>query len=505
MVAADDFSPLHPSHDCRRRSRGPRPMSSSHFPAWTSSSTVTPAEDSKNKNKDYIALGALAAVLLVIAAFAMSSGSKPAISMDADTHKLVSDMNKRFEEMKTMYNENVGLLKTAKQNGQVIDKNFDEALSGIKSTMAKTEESMKKISESQRNFESVKTELSSDIQKLRKYMLDQIEEQKKSSEAKTADLEKSLSKLREKAEKMLSDAESLNSRLLQSLETAKTEIDSKMQKEVNSLLATERKAIEKKISEASQSMLVAAKSEILAMAISKMNEELNEKIKQAVAQLVKQRQSDDLEKQIKHVLRALFQERIGRIDWLLEVNGASITNHSETFPACKNTSVFSYLKCSTSQQLNPKTFIHSDVAGLSMIDSPSMMLGNCWAMSGSQGFVEIRLSKLLRVTEAVIQHIPKRISPDIRSAPRGFRILGSLSGAETEEGSFKVLVEGEYEVREDASEEELLPHVQTFAVKNSPLVDTIRYEILSNQGKQEFTCLYHMRLHGEEATPMVSS
>ncbi|EKX43449.1 hypothetical protein GUITHDRAFT_110573 [Guillardia theta CCMP2712] len=480
-------------------------MSSSHFPAWTSSSTVTPAEDSKNKNKDYIALGALAAVLLVIAAFAMSSGSKPAISMDADTHKLVSDMNKRFEEMKTMYNENVGLLKTAKQNGQVIDKNFDEALSGIKSTMAKTEESMKKISESQRNFESVKTELSSDIQKLRKYMLDQIEEQKKSSEAKTADLEKSLSKLREKAEKMLSDAESLNSRLLQSLETAKTEIDSKMQKEVNSLLATERKAIEKKISEASQSMLVAAKSEILAMAISKMNEELNEKIKQAVAQLVKQRQSDDLEKQIKHVLRALFQERIGRIDWLLEVNGASITNHSETFPACKNTSVFSYLKCSTSQQLNPKTFIHSDVAGLSMIDSPSMMLGNCWAMSGSQGFVEIRLSKLLRVTEAVIQHIPKRISPDIRSAPRGFRILGSLSGAETEEGSFKVLVEGEYEVREDASEEELLPHVQTFAVKNSPLVDTIRYEILSNQGKQEFTCLYHMRLHGEEATPMVSS
>eukprot|EP00960_Hanusia_phi_P063769 765566-Hanusia_phi.AAC.2 len=351
MVSTDDFSPLHPSHDCRRRSRGARPPSSPHIAAWPVYSAAVPADNNKDKKKDYILFGALAVVVLVISAFAMSSGpANPAITMDGDTQKLVSDMSKRFEEMKSMYNENVGLLKTAKENGQVIDKSFDEALAGIKSTMAKTEASMKAISESQRNFESVKAELSSDIQKLRQYMLDQIAEHKKSAEDKTTTLETSLAKLREKAEKMLADADSLDSRFLQSLEAAKSDISAKMQKEVESLLASERKAIEQKISEASQSMLAAAKSEILEAAISKMNEELNDKITQTVAQLVKQRQSDDVEKQIKHVLRALFQERIGKIDWLLEVNGASITNHSETFPACKNTSVFSYLKCSTSQQ-----------------------------------------------------------------------------------------------------------------------------------------------------------
>ena len=61
---------------------------------------------------------------------------------------------------------------------------------------------------------------------------------------------------------------------------------------------------------------------------------------------------------------------------------------------------------------------------LFMLCQPDVYPGQCWAMSGSTGYVVISLAATINVHEFSLEHIPKSLAPDgdIKSAPREFSV-----------------------------------------------------------------------------------
>ena len=167
--------------------------------------------------------------------------------------------------------------------------------------------------------------------------------------------------------------------------------------------------------------------------------------------------------------------------------------------------------------------------------SPDMTLGSCWPMKGSSGMITIKLNGLVSVTAVSIDHIPKNEALNINSAPKDFRVLGvgvevrdattasataSEVGAidkdnegygngerqeytrgqeqgqgEASEGELsatQLLVQGTYTVSDGSLFSQTFPLME----KTQPL-QYIRFEILSNHGNNDFTCIYRLRVHGE--------
>ncbi|XP_010212625.1 PREDICTED: SUN domain-containing protein 3-like [Tinamus guttatus] len=117
--------------------------------------------------------------------------------------------------------------------------------------------------------------------------------------------------------------------------------------------------------------------------------------------------------------------------------------------------------------------------------------GNCWSFSGSQGHVFIKLSKAISPHAVTLEHIAVRVSPrgDISSAPKDFAVYG-MKAENEEQGLF--LGEFTYSPAEHP--------FQTFWLQNEGW-DSVRYvklEVLSNWGHPEYTCLYRVRVHGQE-------
>jgi hypothetical protein len=186
-----------------------------------------------------------------------------------------------------------------------------------------------------------------------------------------------------------------------------------------------------------------------------------------------------MEMAVKSVLAKLYSERLGKVDWLLGINGARIESASST--NCNSGSILDSAFCKlapalSAVQLNSGSFLQGDTqTDTTWLETSAAMLGNCWAMEGAQGHVTVAIAKPVRPTEFVVQHAPVSISADQgRSAPRRFRILGRLAASARGEenasesgapGSWTPLVEGEYLLKEVTAEStSLTPHMQTFQV-----------------------------------------
>ena len=52
--------------------------------------------------------------------------------------------------------------------------------------------------------------------------------------------------------------------------------------------------------------------------------------------------------------------------------------------------------------------------------------GDCLALKGGSGFVDVKLRGPVAVDAVTLEHIPKAISYNIATAPRRFRLRGSL-------------------------------------------------------------------------------
>lgn len=186
-----------------------------------------------------------------------------------------------------------------------------------------------------------------------------------------------------------------------------------------------------------------------------------------------------------------------------------------------------------------------------MVLTPDVHAGECWAMSGNQGLIAIRLARPIVVKAVTIEHADSRVVFDIGSAPREIEVwsfdeqhaddngLGHLEGVVSsprwapsnkderaldnldddqadeefsgtkiegrwwrEEAPYpgaRLLTMAEYRTKDasDASAQRWTRR-QTFSVPafKQRLSSSVLLRINSNWGHPEFTCLYRVQVHG---------
>ncbi|XP_068785540.1 SUN domain-containing protein 3-like [Struthio camelus] len=134
---------------------------------------------------------------------------------------------------------------------------------------------------------------------------------------------------------------------------------------------------------------------------------------------------------------------------------------------------------------------------------PHTSPGQCWAFQGAEGHVVIRLPEHIWPRAVTVEHISKAVSPSgqVSSAPKAFAVSALL---EPDLPPLSVALEG---VGEEAAAETLLglflfdvdkEAVQTFRLeKQLPRTfQYIKFQVQSNWGNPEYTCIYRVQVHG---------
>lgn len=157
--------------------------------------------------------------------------------------------------------------------------------------------------------------------------------------------------------------------------------------------------------------------------------------------------------------------------------------------------------------------------------------GHCWPFAGTQGQIGIALAALVYISDITIDHVAQEVAFDMRSAPKQMEVWGLVEGkdniakvkewmAEKAARRSEALERGEtVEIEEYPKTLPRSPqyirvatfsydihapgHIQTFPVL--PEVKDLGIDfgivvlrILSNWGRDEFTCLYRVRVHGTQ-------
>ncbi|KAH9928117.1 uncharacterized protein B0H18DRAFT_875173 [Fomitopsis serialis] len=151
--------------------------------------------------------------------------------------------------------------------------------------------------------------------------------------------------------------------------------------------------------------------------------------------------------------------------------------------------------------------------------SPSTVLkrnllpGSCWPMVGSSGYIGIRLSDPVRIRNVTIDHLPSSLDRESRTAPRSVLVWAILpvsasvktNAATQVKRTFPIpsaiptgfeavpIAELEYDVLKPQ-------HIQTFPVDDavhSLKIEEVVFQVLTNWGSPDSTCLYRVRVHGE--------
>jgi SUN domain-containing protein 1/2 len=127
--------------------------------------------------------------------------------------------------------------------------------------------------------------------------------------------------------------------------------------------------------------------------------------------------------------------------------------------------------------------------------SADVSLGACWAMRGAHGFLVIELPTAVRPTHVSVEHVSPRVAADATTAPHRMRVAGVNAGDVVDDAAFQsaqgvYLGEVAYQLRG--------PQVQMFSLAAPADGDTythVRFDVLSNHGNDEYTCIYKIRVH----------
>jgi len=187
-------------------------------------------------------------------------------------------------------------------------------------------------------------------------------------------------------------------------------------------------------------------------------------------------------------------DRTAKVDFALKSAGGTVVAHSPTFErVSEHNSWFDYFRSCYVPKKQPDIVLESNGR-----------VGECWPMSGTNGYVLIRLSAPIHVTAITLHHVSKTIATNVETAPRKFRVYGvtdadaaaaARAGANPPSTAIPGTLLGTFEYNVDAK----------FALQEFPIkqVDTkkkpvsfVKFEVLSNHGNSDFTCLYRIRVHG---------
>lgn len=163
--------------------------------------------------------------------------------------------------------------------------------------------------------------------------------------------------------------------------------------------------------------------------------------------------------------------------------------------------------------------------------------GHCWPFAGASGQLGVALVAPTYISDIVIDHVPREVSADMRSAPRQMELWGLIEGAENvekikewraqraarqEEARIQAELTGQPYVEDlEPTYPSSLPkspeffrvanftynihaphHIQTFPVSQEVQDLGIDFGIVvllvkNNWGHPDYTCLYRLRVYGE--------
>ncbi|EKX48408.1 hypothetical protein GUITHDRAFT_162486 [Guillardia theta CCMP2712] len=201
-------------------------------------------------------------------------------------------------------------------------------------------------------------------------------------------------------------------------------------------------------------------------------------------------------------LRHLYRNQIAGVDWMLSVNGAEVLDHSPSFDTCSDHSWYgTWFVCASMNVLQPPLQSQPSTAlqlSPSWTDGKSSSaLGHCWALKGSNGFLEVKLARPVVPKKILVHSIPIEISPGHgKSAIKNFAIMGRI------DGQYHMVLNATHNPSSLTS----LESNEGFEVEveNQIMIQQVRVEVYSNHGNEYFTCFYHIALIGEDSSAEVA-
>lgn len=162
--------------------------------------------------------------------------------------------------------------------------------------------------------------------------------------------------------------------------------------------------------------------------------------------------------------------------------------------------------------------------------------GHCWPFAGTRGHLGVKLSWPAKISDVTIDHVATEVAFDMRSTPRDMELWGLVEGKDNL-AKFKIYLWEKQVRREEAvaAGEAIRPEDEDWAypkelprglyyariasfsydihalanIQTYPAAQDIRdlgidfglvvLFVNNNWGRDEFTCLYRLRVHGEQA------
>ncbi|VVB13271.1 unnamed protein product [Arabis nemorensis] len=178
---------------------------------------------------------------------------------------------------------------------------------------------------------------------------------------------------------------------------------------------------------------------------------------------------------------------LGRVDYALASGGAFVMQHSDPYLVGKGSNWFA-----TSSR-------RAHTNAVKMLSPSFGEPGQCFALKGSNGYVQIRLRGPIVPEAFTLEHVDKSVAYDRSSALKDCRVSGWLQGQESSVETEKMQLLTEFTYDLDRS------NAQTFNIldsSSSGLVDTVRLDFTSNHGSNSHTCIYRFRVHGRAPDPV---
>jgi SUN domain-containing protein 1/2 len=210
---------------------------------------------------------------------------------------------------------------------------------------------------------------------------------------------------------------------------------------------------------------------------------------------------NDVETEVKRRLAlATGADSTNKVDYALFSGGGRVVGHSALSPlVARAEGPLTHALKSIRGGVHPR-------ADEWVLSGGANFAGECLALRGDKGFVDVRLREAVVVNAVTVEHVHADVAYDLSSAPKQFAVSGWNrtrepppidvgSGRSNKEPRSHEFNRGplRYELGG-----ELRGATQTFSFdeKNARAVDHVRFEVLSNYGNAEYTCLYRLRVHG---------
>ena len=209
---------------------------------------------------------------------------------------------------------------------------------------------------------------------------------------------------------------------------------------------------------------------------------------------------NDVETEVKRRLAlATGADSTNKVDYALFSGGGRVVGHSALSPlVARAEGPLTHALKSIRGGVHPR-------ADEWVLSGGANFAGECLALRGDKGFVDVRLREAVVVDAVTVEHVHADVAYDLSSAPKQFAVSGWNRTREPP----VVAVGTKRWNKEPRSHDfggptryelggELRGATQTFSFdeKNAKAVDHVRFTVLSNYGNLEYTCLYRLRVHG---------